>query len=350
MPPVMTKHTDSARSGRRLRRSPAGGILVFVVLLLGITAGVALSQPFQTHMQARAQRALFVLTDRAVKLKLLDELAQTPRLLIFGGSRAARIEPSRFEKLTGIPGFNLSFQNGRPEDAWAFVNLLHERDPGARLQVVWFLHVEAFREQGLSPGLVQDERLSRWFPAALIEAEKKKLPQTQADVPKGTDLALTTFGPDGVVLHNRYDIAEERGRTLERALRWSIDTALARYKTTSPALFPRSTEYFEKSLALLGSLGTKQVVVLTPLHPRLLAAVRNAGWERRHRQVMAYLDGLQSRYGFDLVDDSELSSIAGDPDAFYDGFHFKRSNARRLIDSVVARFPEAFGLKTLSGR
>ena len=45
-----------------------------------------------------------------------------------------------------------------------------------------------------------------------------------------------------------------------------------------------------------------------------------------------------------MLDCSELSSIGGDPDAFYDGFHFKRSNARRLVDTVVARAPEAFGL------
>ena len=344
MPTAMGQERDNGRrrDRRRLTRSPAGGLLVFAVLLLGITAGVAVSRPFQAFIQK--QRTPFVATDRAVKLKMLDKREETPRLLVFGGSRASRIEPARFEKLTGLPGFNLSFQNGRPEDAWAFVNLLQDQDPGAPLQVVWFLHVEAFREQGLSPGLVQDGRLSRWFPSALIAAEKKKLPQTEAELPKGTDLALTTYGADGVVLRNRYDIAAEKGRTLKRALAWSIDQALERYKTTSPALFPRSTEYFEKTLALLDEIGTRQVVVLTPLHPKLLTAVEDAGWGKRHREVLAYLKQEQEKYGFSLLDCSRLSSIGGDPDAFYDGFHFKRANARRLVDAVVAKAPEAFGL------
>lgn len=346
----MTESTDTSVAGgrRRLKRSPVGGLVVFAVLLLGITAGVAVSRPFQMLIQR--QQTPFVLTDRAVKLKQLDEQPQTPRLLIFGGSRAARIEPARFHKLTGLSGYNLSLQNGRPEDAWAFVNLLHDEDPDVPLQVVWFVHVEAFREQGLSPGLIQDERLSRWFPADLVAAEKKKLPQTEAELPRGTDLALTTFGSDGVVLRNRYDIAQEKGRTLARALDWSIDKALERYATTSPALFPRSTEYFEKTLDLLDEMGTRQVVVLTPLHPRLLSAVKDAGWNKRHREVLAYLKGLRIDHRLTVVDYSRLSSIGGDPDNFYDGFHFKRANARRLVDAVVARAPGAFGLPPASGR
>lgn len=350
MPKAMAQITDNSRAGgrRRLRRSPVGGLLVFAVLILGISAGVAVSRPFQLFIQK--QQTPFVLTDRAVKLEHLDEQAQAPRLLIFGGSRAARIEPARFQKLTGLPGYNLSLQNGRPEDAWAFVNLLHDQDPGTPLQVVWFLHVEAFREQGLSPGLVQDERLSRWFPADLIAAERKKLPQTEAELPKGTDLALTTFSSDGVVLRNRYDIAQENGRTLERALAWSIDQALERYATTSPALFPRSTEYFEKTLALLDDMGARQVVVLTPLHPRLLSSVKNAGWSRRHREVLAYLKSQRAEHVLTVLDYSRLSSIGGDPDNFYDGFHFKRANARRLVDAVVAKAPGAFGLPAAAGR
>ncbi len=96
-------------------------------------------------------------------------------------------------------------------------------------------------------------------------------------------------------------------------------------------------------MGLLDEMGTTQVVVLTPLHPRLLAAVRDAGWSERHAEVAAYLGRMQKRYGFRLLDLSELSSIEGDPDDFYDGFHVKRANARRLIRTIVRTFPEAFG-------
>ena len=307
--------------------------------LLALT--VAMFAP-QIAGAPRANDQLYVLTDRAVKMRLLKRLQRSPQLLIFGGSRATRFEPAYFEELTGLRGFNLAFQNGRPEDAWAFVNFIHERFPGATLRVVWFLHVEAFRKQGLSPGLLQDESLSRWFPAGLIESERTKLPRSPAEVPKARDLALTRFGPDGVVLRNRYDIAEERGRPLSRSIDWSIQTALERYATTEAALYPRSQRYFEKTLRLLSRMGTTQAVVLMPLHPRLLAAVRAAGWQERHDEVMTYLTGLQDRYRFGLLDGSDIATFGGAPGQFYDGFHVKRANARKLIRTVVARLPSVF--------
>ena len=330
---------------RRLRgRSVHAGVrpafLACGAALLALTVAVFALQGAAATTDA--SDPLYVPTDRAAKMRLLKRLQRSPQLLIFGGSRATRFEPAYFEELTSLRGFNLAFQNGRPEDAWAFVNFIHARFPGTKLRVVWFLHVEAFRKQGLSPGLLQDESLSRWFPAALIESERQKLPQSPAEVPKGHDLALTRFGPDGVVLRNRYDIAEERGRPLSRALDWSIETALERYATTEAALYPRSQRYFEQTMRLLSEMGTTQAVVLMPLHPRLLAAVRAAGWQARRAEVMTYLEGLQGRYGFGLLDCSHIATFGGDPAKFYDGFHMKRANARRLTRSVVAKLPAAF--------
>jgi hypothetical protein len=165
-----------------------------------------------------------------------------------------------------------------------------------------------------------DKRLIRWFPPMLIRAEKVKLPKTLAEVPAGKDLALTVYDADGVVLRNRYDPAA--------------------------ALYPRSQRYFEKAAALLDEMGALQVIWLTPLHPLLLVEMREAGRSERHAEVIAYLRRVQERRDFRLLDCSELSSIAGDPDDFYGGFHFKRANARRLIRAIVGAFPEAFGGET----
>jgi len=330
--------SNQQRSARRRRRLFLS--VVVVVALAGLAVGVATARRHEGP--SSHPKPLFVRTDRAVKLEMLTHLPKPPQLLIFGGSRATRFEPSYFQRLTGLRGFNLAFQNGRPEDAWAFVNFIHRRYPQVRLHVVWFIHVEAFREQGLSMGLIQDERLSRWLPPALVAAEREKLPVTTAGLPKGRDLALTRYGPDGVVLRNRYDLAVERGRRLSRSVDFSIDAALERYATTTPALFPRSKRYFQKTLGLLNDMGSTPAVVFMPVHPRLLAAVRPAGWDERHLEVVTYLDGLQKEYRFRLLDLSELSSVDGDPQAFYDGFHVKQTNARKLIDAVVTRSPQTF--------
>lgn len=295
-----------------------------------------------TDTSPDADGELLVPNDRTVKADLLDRLEQPPQVLLFGGSRATRFEPAYLETLTGLRGFNLALQNGRPEDAWAFLNHLRTTRPGIRPHVVWFIHVEAFREQGLSVGLIQDERLSRYFPDALIAAESKKLPRNEVEMPAGRDLELTTFGADGVVLRNRYDIRAENGYTLDRALAWSVNRATERYATTTPALDARSTEYFEKTLDLLDRLGRTPVIVFMPVHPVLLDAVRPLGWDERHREVLAYLEALQKDHDFRVLDLSELSSVKGDPDEFYDGFHMTKSNARRVLDTVVDGAPQAF--------
>jgi hypothetical protein len=76
----------------------------------------------------------------------------------------------------------------------------------------------------------------------------------------------------------------ERGKPLSRAIDSSIKAALERYATT-------------------------QAVVLMPLHPRLLAAVRPAGWEERPDEVMTNLREIQSSYGFGLLDCSDLATL-----------------------------------------
>ena len=95
-----------------------------------VVSAAALLAPHAAVAAARTHDPLYVPTDRAVKLRLIKRLPQAPQLLILGGSRASRFEPSYFEQLTGLRGFNLALQNGRPEDAWAFVNFVHQRFPG----------------------------------------------------------------------------------------------------------------------------------------------------------------------------------------------------------------------------
>jgi hypothetical protein len=301
----------------------------------GLKSPAAAPMPLETT----ATGELLVPNDRTVKADLLERLERPPQLLIFGGSRATRFEPSYLERATGLRGFNLAFQNGRPEDAWAFLSWVHRAHPQTRPRVLWFIHVEAFRAQGLSVGLIQDARFSRAFPDALIARERQKLPRTPEEMPAGRDLALTTYGADGVVLRNRYDIRAERGYKLERALTWSVNRALERYATTTPALDPRSMKYFEKSLRLLNRLGTTPAIVLMPLHPTLIAAVRDAGWKTRHDEVLDYLHGLQEKYDLVVLDHSRLASVDGDPDEYYDGFHVTRANARRILEVVLREAP-----------
>ena len=41
-----------------------------------------------------------------------------------------------------------------------------------------------------------------------------------------------------------------------------------------------------------------------------------------------------------MGDHSLLESVGGDTDAYYDGFHVTRENARRILDVVLQEAPE----------
>ena len=86
----------------------------------------------------------------------------------------------------------------------------------------------------------------------------------------------------------------------------------------------------------MNSWGATPVIVLTPMQPQLLRRVRPIGWDARHRDVLAYLRGLQTRYRFVLVDMSLLRSFGGSPQAFYDGVHMMPGNYRKMVRALLA--------------
>ncbi len=334
----MVRMQPRARHPRRLRRRLALTKAHIVLLLL---AGVALVATGCGGDHAKPAPPV-VPSDRTIKANMVEALARPPQVIIFGGSRALRFEPSYIEKQTGLTGFNAAFSNGRAEDAWAWTNYLHHQFPHTRLRFFWPLQVEAFREQGLAFGLIQDKRFSRYFPADFLAEQSRRLPQTASQLPANHDLATDTYGPDGALLHNRYDIRLEKGGKLSTALDWSIRTMAERYAKFPVIVDPRARTYFEKTLGLMNKLRATPVLVLMPIQPMVLRAIEPLGWSERHRVVVVYLRSLQKRYRFVFFDFSDLRSVGGDPKQYYDGVHMWVQNTRKVIDAVLARDPLAF--------
>jgi hypothetical protein len=104
-----------------------------------------------------------IVSDRSTKACLAERLAVAPRMLVLGSSRAMKVEPTYVASLTGRPTFNAAVSSASPQDAWAFVNLLHDRFGGGRQEVIWLVDVEAFRPKAVDPGLLQTPALSRYF-------------------------------------------------------------------------------------------------------------------------------------------------------------------------------------------
>ena len=290
-------------------------------------------------------------TDRPVKAALVDRLAQAPQLVIFGSSRALKINPAYLQARLGQPGFNAGVSDGEPEDAWAFLNLIHSRFPKAHPHFLYMLDVEAFRGTP-DPGVLDTPQLARYIPFRArwsarvhgllpllswkgVRASIRVVRKTAFG--NGIPLRNTVFAANGFRIVDSHDIARARGSTFADQLRGSEALYSWVYRTLYHRLSPTQESYFERTLAKMDAWGEPPLIVLTPIHPAMRAVLGPLGWNVRHRQALAYLDALSKRYRFTLLDMTSLSSFGGSPRLFYDGFHLTIPNMHRLLDTLIRK-------------
>ena len=277
--------------------------------------------------------------DRSFKADLIDELPAAPRLVVFGGSRAMRFEPSYFAEHAGLSAFNCAVQNCRPEDAYAFSSYLFSRAPATRLDCVFAVQTTTFNDGALHPGLLHDERLSRAFPAALIARQI-----AASGKPPVKDLLDTNrFSSRGLLLRNVYDIGRERpSYSFDLHMADYLRRTLPKYTWAGRAQTSRSRAYFEKTMRLYNDHGVVPAIVIMPYHPRALRAFRAVGWQKKVDALMAYLHDAQSRCDFHVLDLLDIASFDGRARWFYDGAHVTRENARLILRYALRAAPECF--------
>lgn len=277
--------------------------------------------------------------DRSFKCDLVEEMSSAPRVVVFGGSRALRMDPRTIRKLTGLRAFNAAFHNGKPEDAWAFTNWLLSRTPDQPPNVVWCIQATTFTDASIAPGLILDQRLSQWFPPELIAAETPRAVQAGAhDLLHGR-----RYGADGMMLWNGYDSKLQRGNTIQRAIRHYLDPEML--ATAGNRKIPHDTraqEYFEKTIELLNQHGVKPLIVIMPYQPTVLRAFLSVGWGAKERGLHRYLRAAGRRCDFKVLDLLRVSTFGGHPDWFYDGAHLTAANSRLLLRYCVRKAPGCF--------
>jgi hypothetical protein len=293
-------------------------------------------------------KELIVPSERSFKLDLIEKLDKPPEVIFFGGSRSSRLEGSYVQEKTGLTGFNLAFTNGKPEDAWAFAHYLHDRSPQTKLRWIWGIQPWTFKDRPMDAALIQDPRLNRYFPDTLLRDQGKLLPQTPDKVPKHRPGYNWRYAADGARVWDYYDQKYSEGLTFEEV----IAKAVARASTTvgeqtvippgTPFRMTRARSYFEKTLAYLNQIGVKPILVGMPMQPTVLQAFVDAGGQKSYPRFLEYVDSLHKKYDFDFIDLLHVDSFGGDPDDFYDGVHLRRENAHRLIDKLIASFPDQF--------
>ena len=88
--------------------------------------------------------------------------------------------------------------------------------------------------------------------------------------------------------------------------------------------------------------GAPPVIVLSPQHPQVTAAVGPLGWNARRRQLHR-LSATRCRAATTSCCSTSPTSppSAATPDDFYDGYHLTVPNTRRLIDAVLTKAGDA---------
>lgn len=323
-------------------RGQAGEIIITAALTLTVVTGL-LAQGLASIIGKQATRSSSATRrsvgyDRTYKCDLVDRLVAAPELVVLGGSRAQRFEPSLITKLTGLSAFNFALQNCRPQDAYAVSRYLFSLAPTARIRCLFAVQSTTFGDLPMNAGLLYDKRLSRWFPDALIARQK-----AAAGKPKVRDvLSCNRFSSRGCLLTNPYDEREDCGVSLSSVLDSYIDSMLPRAAEDPDNGGEQAGRYFCKLLQLYNEHGVKPAIVIMPYHPRALVAFRAVGWQRKLDRLKSYLHALQRRYDFHLLNYTEIGSFGGEAGWFYDGAHIKAENARLILRQAVKAAPECF--------
>ncbi|MGE5228552.1 MAG: hypothetical protein ACM3MJ_02410 [Deltaproteobacteria bacterium] len=312
-----------------------------VVLAPGVCAvalalvGCAAPREVAAATTGAAVRPLY---DRGYKCDLVERLPEPPELVIFGGSRAQRFEPTLAEELTGLPAFNFAVQNSRPEDVYAMARHLFWRAPGVKLRCFWALQATTLSDAPLHPGLLAERRLSRFLPEYLL-AEQRTIPVSG----QGRELSPDNrFAARGNLVHNSYDARVERGVPFERTLAGYLASLVPRAGAPASYDSARARKYFERTLQLFNLHDVEPVLVIMPYHPTALAAFRAVGWGAKEKALKTYLKSLRGAYRFHLLDYTDIESFRGSRDAFYDGAHVTAANARRILAQAVEDAPAGF--------
>ncbi len=276
-------------------------------------------------------------SDRAIKACLLARRVPAPQVVVYGSSRAAKLEPSYLGSLLGERVFNASVSSATTEDTWAFAHLAHDQARSRPVRALWLLDLESLRPHHFDASLLDTPVLARSFvrSGGVVRAAPER---SHAPAPLRCTFTTSTsarYAPDGFRARDFHDVAAARGMTLGQGLRLAIDRYRRIYATGFPGVSADEAAWAARTIRAFNAWGVRPVIVLTPVHPAFLRAVGPAGWNRRHADVLRMLHGLRGR--FTVLDASRITSFGGRPDGFYDGVHMRVENTRRLAAWIVRR-------------
>jgi hypothetical protein len=98
---------------------------------------------------------------------------------------------------------------------------------------------------------------------------------------------------------------------------------------------PGRLVYFERMLAFVNGRGEVPVIVLNPIYPTVLAALKRQGFPGR-RATLEKVARLHKRFRFVLVDCEDIRRWGGTARDWLNPTHVNRANMRRELRYIVA--------------
>ncbi|NLE22705.1 MAG: hypothetical protein GX624_08005 [Actinobacteria bacterium] len=283
--------------------------------------------------------SLIVKTEFRLKADLVRRnLKKAPQLVFFGGSRSQRFDPVFAQQRTGLRAVNIAHSCARPEAAWAGLNWFYKRWPNAKIRWVWGMQSGMLRDRDLDAALLQDKRFYPYFPADLLKKQRAKLPSSPSKMPRTYGFLGNRYSSRGLLVWNRYDKRRAAGYPLRKAL----DAYIARMLRGRTASMPdtRARRYFEDTVRLLNEHGTTPVIVLMPIHPRVLRVMKEHDMGGERQRLRDYLAALAETHDIKVLDFTTIGSFNGRASWFYDGVHITRRNTNRVITALKLKARE----------
>lgn len=293
-------------------------------------------------------------SDRTVKADKIEQLKEGPELVVLGSSRSMRYEPSYLEEKTGLSAFNAGVNGiGGAADAWAMSQFIHDTRPDADPAYLWLLDVEAFVPFEIGARTANEPRLAQYVGQASIGKGPREFARALWEN-RSTLFSLDTAWDSARLLLYREEAKSSQSKYRKLILddgvlkprkwsekewkrRWpnSIERYSALHKNAYKGLDPTAQEYFEKTLAFMNEQGQAPVIVLTPVNPKLRKILAPLGWDKRHEEVVAYVESLQGAYDFVFLDMTDPKVFDFDKKEWYDGVHMTTVNTRLAIDHIL---------------
>lgn len=304
--------------------------LVSYALGLAVVAFLNMLVDPQAKYGTRLLRPL-VWMAREEKTELLRLKKEAPpEVIVFGSSRAMKLEPKYISEKTGLRAFNAAIQSARVEDHLEMLRFLVADLSMRPKAVIVGLDIYTFADGSGGDLSFLKEALSYDHVSMSLKSIYYRLTAYPAE--------KAGFDEDGFLTYYVYERQIRDGTfQLEPEVEATVSQYLERWLGFD-ALSEKGKRDFERLLDTCRENGIKVYVYIPPMHPRMLRALEEGTpYRRLHQDLLAFLESLRSAHDFVFLDASRAGALGGDDSLFYDGVHPREENNRLILDRLLPR-------------